>query len=64
MVADEVGIAYLVRGDRLLRWEPAGYSSSIPRPAGATFRVLTPRSTVEAIRQGYPVEVHPSALGG
>ncbi len=53
--------AYLVRGKRLLAWSPAGYRVRRPRPAGETVRVLTPPSTVAAIRAGYVPEVHSSA---
>jgi len=52
--------AYLVQGTALLPWTPAGYAA--PRPLiDATLHVLTPRSIVEAIANGYPVDVHPSA---
>jgi hypothetical protein len=64
MVADDEGVPCLVQEDRLIRWSPGGYSGSILTPAGATFRVLTPPSVVQAIRHGYPVEVHASALSG
>jgi hypothetical protein len=50
--------AYLVWGDRLLEWSPGGYSESSPRPRGKEVRVLTPPSTLAAIRAGYMPEVH------
>jgi hypothetical protein len=53
--------AYLVLGDSLLQWLPQGYGQRRPRPAGKGVRVLTPQSTVEAIRAGYVPEVHASA---
>jgi hypothetical protein len=53
--------AYLVRGDYLFEWSPGGYRDSRPRPKGATVQVLTPPSTVAAIRAGYVPEVHTSA---
>jgi hypothetical protein len=59
MVADG-DTAYLVHRGRLLPWTPGGYDG--PRhvsPAGPR-RVLTPRSTVEALRQGYRVRPHSS----
>ncbi len=52
--------AYLVWGDGLLAWSPGGYRER--RPKGAEVKVLTPPSTVAAIRAGYVPEVHPSAL--
>jgi hypothetical protein len=56
---------WLVRGDRLLRWTPAGYTSAVNRPQGTSARVVTPRSLVTVLRQGWqPTAVpllHPSA---
>jgi hypothetical protein len=53
---------YLIRGGKLYPWSFAGYGA--PQPASAVsgpFVVLTPGSTVQAIRQGYNVEIHSSA---
>jgi hypothetical protein len=55
------GDAYLVWDSSLLRWSPGGYRERQPRPKGMRVWLLTPRSTVEAIRAGYTPEVHPSA---
>jgi hypothetical protein len=52
----------MVLGDSLLRWTPAGYSERHPRTAGEEAMVLTPSSTVEAIRAGYSPEIHHSAV--
>ena len=56
---------WLVRGDKLLRWTPAGYTSAIPRPAGTRARLVTPPSVVTVLRHGWrPTAVplvHPSA---
>jgi hypothetical protein len=49
---------YLVRGEQLFPWSFQGYGSPIARP-DATVRVLTPRSTVRAIAQGYQPAIHP-----
>jgi hypothetical protein len=54
--------AYLVRGDSLLAWSPGGYRERRRRPKGAEVKLLTPPSTVAAIRAGYAPEVHPSAV--
>jgi hypothetical protein len=62
MVADNQGLPYLVLAQRLLRWEPGGYGRSIPKPISVVSQVLTPRSIVRAITQGYPVTVHSSAM--
>jgi hypothetical protein len=53
--------AYLVWGDRLLVWSPGGYGERRRRPEGAEVKVLTPPSTVAAVRAGYVPEAHPSA---
>jgi hypothetical protein len=55
------GQAYLVWGDGLLPWSPGGYGGARPRPRGVSAAVLTPPSTVAAIRAGYAPEVHASA---
>jgi len=61
MVADD-DRAYLVRAGRLLPWTPAGYGPARRKAPAAVLRVLTPRSVVAAIRHGYPVQMHPSAV--
>jgi hypothetical protein len=52
------GGACLLWRDDLLDWSPAGYTGRRPRPDGEMVSVLTPRSTVAAIRAGYEPEVH------
>ena len=61
MVADDDDHAYLVRAGRLLPWTASGYGPA-RRTSPASLRVLTPRSVVTAIRHGYPVRLHPSAV--
>ena len=56
--------AYLVWRGSLLEWSQGSYQERRPRPQCKRVRVLTPESTVEAIRAGYVPEVHTSALGG
>ncbi|HEX8696079.1 MAG TPA: hypothetical protein VF746_26925 [Longimicrobium sp.] len=51
---------FLVLGDALLTWTPGGYADRVARPP-ATVEVLTPRSTVEALRAGYRPVLHPTA---
>lgn len=41
------------------RWTPEGYVDPIHAAGAAT--VLTPELSVDALRHGYPVAVHPSA---
>jgi hypothetical protein len=53
--------AYLVRRGALFAWSPGGYQDRRRRPSGEVVTVLTPESTVNAIRSGYLPEIHPSA---
>jgi hypothetical protein len=53
---------YLVWGHNLLAWTLGGYKHPIARPTRGKLLVLTPKSTVAAIRAGYVPEVHPSAV--
>jgi hypothetical protein len=53
--------AYLLWGESLLAWSPGGYRERRPRPAGEAVTVLTPPSTVAALRAGYAPEVHATA---
>jgi hypothetical protein len=57
------GAPWLVRGDRLLRWTPAGYTTATPRGAGAA-TLITPPALVGVLRAGWEPLVpllHPSA---
>jgi hypothetical protein len=56
---------YLVLGERLLRWTPAGYRDPVPRPTGGRARTITPPSLVGVLQAGWSGLVpflHPSAL--
>jgi hypothetical protein len=44
--------AWLVQGSWLLAWSPGGYTKRKRRPKRERVSVLTPRSSVETIRQG------------
>jgi hypothetical protein len=55
------GDACAVRGARLLRWTPSGYSGAQPRPRGTDVEVLTPPSIVAVLEAGYAPLWHPSA---
>ncbi|MFO0959257.1 MAG: hypothetical protein U0800_17805 [Isosphaeraceae bacterium] len=59
---DGDGTACLLRQGRLFAWSPGGYTGSRPTPAGGVVSVLTPASTVAAIRAGYAPEMHASAV--
>ena len=62
------GEPWLVYGEELLRWTPAGYTGRVPRPGAHTrARVLTPPSLLALLSAGWdPVVplVHPSASRG
>ena len=48
----------LVLGDGLVPWRPVNaYGARLPRPDAGTAAVVTPASSVEALRRGYPVEI-------
>ncbi|KWX22493.1 hypothetical protein AFM11_20300 [Mycolicibacterium wolinskyi] len=43
------------------RWSPEGYTDPVVLTADRQARVVTPGLSVDALRHGYPVRVHPSA---
>jgi hypothetical protein len=56
--------AYLVAGERMLRWTPSGYVGGRSRPRQGHVTVLTPPSLVGVLRTGWRSVVpflHPSA---
>jgi hypothetical protein len=56
------GEAHALRGERLLRWSPAGYADAGPWPHGIAVDVLTPPSIVSVLKVGYSPFWHPSAV--
>ncbi len=58
------GDACLIRGAELYPYHPGGYGPALARPARGAVRVLTPRSTVEALKSGYRPDLHHSAQTG
>jgi hypothetical protein len=55
---------YLVRGEELLRWSPAGYDARIARPAKTKAAVITPPSLLAVLRTDWQPLVpllHPTA---
>jgi hypothetical protein len=50
-----------VIGDRLTEWTLQGYRGRWARPMRGTADVVTPPSTVAALRAGYPVQIDASA---
>jgi hypothetical protein len=57
------GRPWLVLGDDLLAWSPAGYGERSPRSGRATLTVITPAPIVAAIAAGYAPAIHPTARG-
>jgi hypothetical protein len=52
---------YLVRGEGLLLWSEESYTEKRSRPHGLNVTVLTPKPTVDCIREGYAPLIHPSS---
>lgn len=52
--------AYLLWGGKLLLWSPGGYRGRVASRRNENVLVLTPKSTVGAIRAGYVPVVHSS----
>lgn len=50
----------LVRGDSLVSWSASGYGASTGRPRRGKATVLTPPTTLGAMRAGYAPQVDPS----
>jgi hypothetical protein len=51
----------VVVGDHLTAWTHAGYGERRPRPRTGTVTVITPPSSVAALRAGYPVQIDDAA---
>jgi hypothetical protein len=52
----------LVAGDALVEWTREGYRGRRARPLRGNAQVLTPPSTIAALRAGYPVQIDARAL--
>ena len=61
-LTDDGLAAYLVLKGKLLRWAPGGYETVDTPKLNFQVTILTPASTVRALRLGYPVDIHPSAF--
>ena len=57
------GATAVVVGDRLTQWSRTGYGAARVRPRHGAAQVITPPSTIAALRAGYPVQVDDSARG-
>jgi hypothetical protein len=61
------GAPWLVLGDSLRRWSPAGYAAPVARPRGERAVLVTPPSLVAILRAGWHGDVpllHESATAG
>jgi hypothetical protein len=60
VVVDAAGASRLVVGDRALAFSFGGWRDAVDRPDGST-TVLTPPTSVAALRHGFVPTLHPSA---
>jgi len=61
IVADETGDSfYLHKDQRLHRWTETGYQPTEQAQPSRRWRVVTPSTTVNAIRAGYSPTIHSS----
>jgi hypothetical protein len=51
----------VVVGDHFTTWTRAGYGTKVPRPRRGAAEVITPPSSVAAMRAGYPVQIDDQA---
>ncbi len=51
----------VVVGQQLTEWTPAGYATRRMRPRHGVAEVITPPSTIAALRAGYPVQIDDAA---
>jgi hypothetical protein len=61
VIVDNDRTPRLVLEDRLMTFAFSGWSDSSARPSGETVEVLTPSTSVEALRQGFVPTLHPKA---
>jgi hypothetical protein len=60
-LADAPASAFAVRGEKLLRWTPAGYDGARARSRATIAGMLTPPAIVAVLAAGYSPHWHPSA---
>jgi hypothetical protein len=51
----------VVAGQQLTEWTPAGYAARHARPRRGVAEVITPPSTIPALRAGCPVQIDDAA---
>lgn len=60
VVVDEEGSARLLLDDRMLRFDFSGWRDPVARPTGGAMRVLTPPTSVAALKHGFIPVLHHS----
>ncbi len=55
------GAPAIVLGDRLIGWSTTGYAGARARPGSGSATVITPPTTLRALRAGYPVQIDAAA---
>lgn len=55
------GPPHLLWQGRFLEWTFDGYRPPIPLQPSSMINVITPKASVQVLRAGYPITVHPSA---
>jgi hypothetical protein len=61
-VVDGEGAPHLVLKHELVEWTRDGYRARRPRPARGEATVITPPSSIAALRAGYPVQIDATAF--
>jgi hypothetical protein len=56
------GAPHIVHGSELVQWTREGYTVRHQRPVRGEAIVITPPSSVAALRAGYPVAIDPAVL--
>ena len=52
----------VILGDAVVPWTPAGYGDAHRRPASGSAHVITPPTSLAALRAGYPVQIDKAAM--
>jgi len=60
-VLDPDGAPHLVLGREIVEWTRAGYAARRARPLRGAATVITPPSSLQVLRAGYPVQIDPGA---
>jgi hypothetical protein len=61
VLAEGPAVPAVVAGGHLTAWTHEGYGTRLPRPRQGEAQVITPPSSVAALRAGYPVQIDETA---